>query len=522
MPIELIKDIVKIDQTVSRDKKDVYLQENIEMSSDEPKITKILNVEGNSVLESIEIHNDKVKVSGYLDIKTLYMGEKENRIYSKGHKLDFNEDISIEGINEDMRAEVIPNIENIDYKLLEDNAIEIKSVISLDGKITKSNTIDILKNVEGEKGIQVLKEKIKYNEVVGENSSTTIVKDAFELTEDLPDMVDVLRMDIRAFEKEVKVVEDKIIVAGEIKGNIMYLGDDEENRINHISHEIPFTHFVDISGINKDMNYTVKLSSLDPSYEMKEDVNGKSRVIDFESLIKIDAKVFENKEKEITIDTYSTDKKFDLSKETVNIIENIGSVVNKEIIEGVLDVSDDYEIIKDIYTVDVKPMITDTRIIDNKVIIEGISNVNMLYLGEESGEIKSVRNDFPFKSYIDMEDISEDMDTDIDLVVEDIKYNKVSSREVEVETKIKIKTSINRIKTIDIVTEAVELEEEVDITKRPSIVIYTVKNNDTLWDIAKKFDTTIEELIDVNEIMTPENVMPGEKIFIIKTVDVTI
>nr|WP_252187529.1 SPOCS domain-containing protein [Anaeromonas gelatinilytica] len=498
------------------------MDKKIEASSGEPKIIKILNVEGDVVLENIEIHNDKVKVSGYLDMRTLYMGEEENRIYNKRDKVNFNEDILIDGINEDMKAEIIPNVENIDYRLLEDNNMEIKSVISLDGKITKSNTIDILKNVKGEKGLQVLKEKIKYNEVVGENSSTTIVKDAFELPENFPDIIDILRIDIKAFEKEVKVVEDKVIVAGEIKGNVMYLGDDEDNRVKNIKHEIPFTHFVDISGINKDMNHLVKLYSLEPSYEIKEDVNGRLRVIDLESLIKIDAKIFENKEMKITVDTYSTEKKIDLSKESVSINENIGSIVNKEIIKGVLDVSDDYEIIKDIYNIDVKPMITDTRIIDSKVVIEGISSINMLYLGEESGEIKTVKSDFPFKSYIDMDDITEDMNAQIDLMIEDIEYNKISSREVEVESKIKLNTSINRIKNINIVTEAVELEDEADVNQRPSIVIYTVKNNDTLWDIAKKFDTTMEELIDVNEIMTPDNIMPGEKIFIIKTVDVTI
>nr|WP_207751245.1 SPOCS domain-containing protein [Anaeromonas frigoriresistens] len=492
------------------------------MASDEPKIFKVLNTEGDVVVDSVELHKDKIKVSGYLNTRTLYMGEEENRIYSKGYKLVFKEDISIDGIKEDMKAEIIPNVENIDYRLLDDKNIEVKSVISLDGKIMKSNNINILKDIQGEKGIQVLKEKIRYNEVFGENSSTTMIKDAFELSEELPDVIDILRVDLKAYEREIKIVEDKVIVAGEIKGSIMYLGDDENNRINHITHEIPFTHFVDISGINNDMEYKVKLDSLEPYYEIKEDINGRSRVVDVESLIKIDAKVFENKEKEITIDTYSTDKRFDLSKEVIKINENIGATINQENVRGVIDVSEDDEIIKEIYTVSVKPIITDTRIIESKAIIEGIATANMLYLGEESGEIKSIRSDFPFKSYIDMEGISEDMDAEIDMILEDIEYEKVSSREVEVESKIKLNTSINRIKSIDIVTEAIELEEAVDEKKRPSIVIYTVKANDTLWDIAKNYNTTIEELIKINEIMTPENIMPGEKIFIIKTVDVTI
>lgn len=520
MAIELVKDLIKIDQTVAREEKDVYLTKNIDIET-QSKLAKVLNVEGNVSLDSFEIYKGKLKVIGYLNIMTLYMTE-EGHINSKSEKFDFKEEILIDNLEDDMKAEVSLEIENIDFLLSNEKQVEIKSVISINIKITKNSIINVLKDITGEKGIQVLKENIKYNEVIGENSSSTIVKDGFELTEDLSDILEVLNIDVKSYQKEVKIVDGKIIVAGEVEGKVMYIEDSDENKLNTISHTIPFTHFVDVDGINKDMECRVKLVNSDPNYEIKKDINGKNRILDLESLIEINAKVFQVKEKEIAVDTYSTKKQVELCKENIKITENINSFSTYETIKDSIDVSYDDEIIKEIYSVNTIPIVTDTRIIEDKAIIEGILNANMLYLGEESGEIKSARNDFPFKSYIDMDDICDDMDLEVEMNLVKLDYKKTSSREVEIISDIKTDTSVNRIKNIDIVTNVLEIEDVEDINKGHSIVIYIVKDGDTLWDIAKRYNTTTEELIRVNDIIAPENLMPGEKIFIIKTVDVAI
>lgn len=522
MAIELVKDLIKIDQTIAKDKKDIYITENVDFSQGEDKLFKVLNVEGKVVLDSSTIYKGKLKLKGYLNTKTLYMTGEEGRIAYKNYNIDFNEEISIEGIEDDMKAQVSSNIENLDYTIIDEEKVEIKTVISLDVKIMKNTVINVLKDISGGNGIQVLKENVKYNEVIGENSSSTIVKDGFELTEELADILEVLNVDIKAYEKEIKIVDGKVIVAGEVKSSVMYIEDSEENKISSITNSTPFTHFVDIDNINKDMGCNIKLNYSDANYEIQRDINGRNRIIDLESLIEIDAKVYQIKEKEIAIDTYSTNSEIELSRENVKITENIGSVSKFEMVKDSIDVSYDDEIIKEIYKINVLPIVTDTRIIENKAIIEGILNANMLYLGEESGEIKNTQNDFPFKTYIDMDDISEDMDLEIDMNIEGLNYKKTSSREVEISSDVRIDTLINRIKNIDIVTNALEIEDSSEIDKGHSIVIYIVKENDTLWDIAKRYHTTTEELIRVNDIIAPENLMPGEKIFIIKTVDVAI
>ena len=46
------------------------------------------------------------------------------------------------------------------------------------------------------------------------------------------------------------------------------------------------------------------------------------------------------------------------------------------------------------------------------------------------------------------------------------------------------------------------------------MIIYFVKPGDTIWKIAKKFKSTIEEIVKVNQIEDENMINVGEKLFI--------
>lgn len=50
----------------------------------------------------------------------------------------------------------------------------------------------------------------------------------------------------------------------------------------------------------------------------------------------------------------------------------------------------------------------------------------------------------------------------------------------------------------------------------PGIIGYIVKNGDTLWNIAKQFYTTVEDIKEMNDIN--EEVKQGQKLLIVKHV----
>ena len=57
-------------------------------------------------------------------------------------------------------------------------------------------------------------------------------------------------------------------------------------------------------------------------------------------------------------------------------------------------------------------------------------------------------------------------------------------------------------------------EEENRELSKYSMVIYFVKPNDTIWNIAKRFGSTVDDIVRVNGIENPENIQVGKQLFI--------
>ena len=56
-----------------------------------------------------------------------------------------------------------------------------------------------------------------------------------------------------------------------------------------------------------------------------------------------------------------------------------------------------------------------------------------------------------------------------------------------------------------------------ELQKIPGIVGYIVKDGDTLWSIAKRYFTTVDDIRDQNEGI--EEVKPGDKLLIVKEIE---
>ena len=63
------------------------------------------------------------------------------------------------------------------------------------------------------------------------------------------------------------------------------------------------------------------------------------------------------------------------------------------------------------------------------------------------------------------------------------------------------------------ITEVEESEEEKQC-KKSSVTIYVVNVGDTLWELAKKYNTTMDSLIKINELEGSESLTVGKKIII--------
>ena len=119
--------------------------------------------------------------------------------------------------------------------------------------------------------------------------------------------------------------------------------------------------------------------------------------------------------------------------------------------------------------------------------------------------------DLPFECSIDIQNISDGMEENIYVNLENIQ-STVEANTVAVKAVIYILAKVKE-KTVKQYIKDIEQKDEVK-EKNASISIYVVQKNDTIWNLAKKYNTTMEDIIKINNIENPDIIYPGEKLII--------
>jgi LysM repeat protein len=93
------------------------------------------------------------------------------------------------------------------------------------------------------------------------------------------------------------------------------------------------------------------------------------------------------------------------------------------------------------------------------------------------------------------------------------------SNEIEVKATVGINVLVMNGQE-ELIIDKVE-EKPLDMKKihsMPGITVYMVKPKDTLWDIAKRFYTTVDEICSLNEL-SDENIHPCQPLLLVKKVE---
>ncbi len=169
-----------------------------------------------------------------------------------------------------------------------------------------------------------------------------------------------------------------------------------------------------------------------------------------------------------------------------------------------------------IYDVDIKPRIIKQNILNDRIIFEGELNVNFIYSNSQISGIETKNIVIPFNHNMNCEGINQNskLDVKIEIGTKDI----IIMPDESIELKIDLNLLIDIFKSVEInIINDMKVEENKD-NEVYSIIIYFVKPGDTLWKIAKKFRSTVENIARINEIEDENKIYPGQQLFIPKYV----
>ncbi|WP_129721627.1 DUF3794 and LysM peptidoglycan-binding domain-containing protein [Xylanivirga thermophila] len=519
MAIEFTRDLIKIDEVVGEQLSQALVEADIIVPEAKPDIAKILDVLGRVVINSKEAIQDKVMVEGTIKYNILYVADGDNQyLDSMDVETSFTHYIDMPDIKPKMVPYVNIYVEHLDYDIINSRKISIKAVLDVNAKVNQELQLEAIKDFKDEEKVQALKDDIMISTSQGQGVSQAVIREDVVLDDDMPSIHRILREKVQTTIDDKRTADNKIVVNGTIDVGILYLCEEDSRPINYFDCQIEFGHFVDIPGAYQGMDCDANVTVEDVYVEAREDINGELRIIGIEVLLSVEGEVFEIENKRIVTDAYSPQTRLQLKKRSVKLVESMGEGQSQTVVKESISFPQGMPEADEVMHVSVQPIISDEEIREGQVIIEGILASNIIYRsGEMGGVVGNFQEDIPFRQAVEINGINEDMYSKSSLQVEDVKFVLLSPDEMELKVNIAARSEVWTISEKEILLGFEEVED-----KEPNeggIFIYFVKPRDNMWNIAKRYNTTIENILKYNDIEDEDHLEVGSRIIIYKKFD---
>jgi hypothetical protein len=546
MGVILTKELVRVDQVVGEDKTQAIVEGTIMLPDGKPDIERVISVDATLDTESLvtnilDAKIGKVIVEGNIDVRAMYVadvpeGQPQQPVHFVEGQIDFSFFVKIPGVRKDMDVRVRAKIEHIQHSFDPNRPREIKVriIVMFFVKVTRRVEIEIVIDAIGPKDLQVLKKTLRIEDVIGEARAQNIVKSDVGVPEEKPDIEQILQVEAEAREISTKIIKNKIIIEGVLEVGILYVAIAPEGQplqpVHFMEAQIPFTQFVEIPGAEEGMAKFVRVEVEHIKGRRKDE-----RTVTIEAILKVKAKVFETKIMQIVIDVFSPSEELEVEKTRLKLDQVIGEDENEIVVKDVLSVPEEKPDIEQIYRTNCKARVTEARILDGKVIVEGILTLETLYVadvpeGEPQQPLHFMEHEVDFTTFVEIPGAEDDMMLDFDVLVEHCSSSTIPNepRRFEVRAVLGLFAKVTQMIEIDIVVNVIEPEEEEEEEKeekeekkeekkeeqKPSMTIYIVQRGDTLWLIAKRYNVTVESIVTANNIANPDAIMPGQQLII--------
>lgn len=518
--MDLIKKNIHMSRQKTKTEMQITLDDDFNVPDVKPDINKIMKRQGEINFNDIKKLDGKAEIKGNLKFNLLYLSEEERRpIHSINGEINFDETINIDEMDEDDNIVVKWEIEDLSTSLINSRKISVKSIIKLIIIIEDIYSQETAIGIEDE-SVNYIKKELEVTQLVINKKDTYRVKDEIILPSNKSNVSEILYYDIVARNIGLRLMDDKFSIKGEMLVFILYIGEDDNNRIQFIETELPFSNVIDLNGSRDGMIGDIDLNILSKNIDVKPDSDGEERILDIECILDFNIKGYENEELEILSDLYSISKKlipeYDKACYEQLLVKNNGKVRIADRVRikendiGILQICNVSGIVK----------IDEQKLVKNGIEIEGVIEVQILYVTQDDTKpLNSVSGIIPFAQTIDVKDINENCIYDVKASIEQMSVLMLDSEEIEVKASISLDTIVFKRICEPVITGLVI--EDIDLNNLqeiPGIIGYIVKNGDSLWNIAKNHYTTIENLRQINEI-TKEEVEVGDKLLIIKKVE---
>ncbi len=502
--IEIAKDNLCVNQLIANKKEVIIVEGDMIVPDSKPDILNTICTSGVVCVYKKEVQEEKVRIDGNVNTYVMYLPDgTEEGVRGLNTSLDFSETIAVPNCHSGQQFMLRTKVKSIECKVINGRKIGIKATLEFDIQIFEQEEVEIIGDVPTDNGIQIRKEDIKVNSLVGTGSTKIYAKDTVPI-EAIDQLAEILKTNVTLMNQDIKVSYNKVLTKSELAVKMMYLTED--NRIKTITYTIPAVGFVDIPNVTEEnvceVGYEIKNAIIKPNAQEEHSI-----YVEIE--LEVVCYVYEEKQISLIQDLYSPTEKLSMTQKQVVTMSGKQTRTETKQIQEKVNLSDMEG--KSILDVDVSPVMLKEDKIHSKILYEGELQLQFLMM-DSRNQITKQEAKIPFDYVLEDLQNGETLTTNEQIELASQDFILQDGGDVDCRIAMAIHTDMSRMANMNLIDQ---IEDEGEREEQDySVMIYLVKEGDTLWNIAKRFGSTVEDIARTNGIENENLITPGQKLYI--------
>ena len=233
----------------------------------------------------------------------------------------------------------------------------------------------------------------------------------------------------------------------------------------------------------------------------KTDSSGALRLVDLSASIRADIAVYECTQGEIVNDVYSTRYLLDAKREEASLSQ-LGEQINESfLVRGEMDINDDS--VLSVLDLSVDGIKSEYSYSNGRLTVRGsISLVALLETGQQG--IRSVERQIEFEYAKNILNDSEEISAEYSLSSTAVTYTIQSENKLDIRAELEINGVLFNIVKMPLITDIAINDNALKDKAQPMLTVYFADRGERIWDIAKKYNTTAELIMQENDLSVTE------------------
>lgn len=468
-----------------------------------PAAEKIILCHAVPIITTKEIQGDRLVLEGNCRFTVIYEGEDDGGIKAMSETVTFQESLPLKETGTHPWIQTMVRVAGTSCRLLNGRKISARATVSIAVKMKDQQSEETIEALDcGD--AEALFQPISVYTVLDHAADTVKVQGELEVHAEI---LDVLKTDGRVCLKDVKALPGKVMIKGVLDLFILFTPEDDPHKVMGTSTAIPFTQVLELGGTEEGIPEAIA-SIQNIRTDVEADANGKNRLISVVATVLTEGELYDVCEHRLLKDSYSNRYPIELKKQQLYTESMAESGLIEEILRHEIPLNEEGA---EVVQVLVNPLIQKITGQNNTLNMDGILDVSLFV--REGEAYRGIDKSLTFTVSKSLKSLEGRMRCEVQPCVLGIDWS-VEGETVVLKTEIHCSFSVFLKETHEVISEvAIDIDHPLEEKLKAPLIVYYGEKGERLWDIARKYATSVERIKLVNELH--RDVLEDKKLLLI-------